>query len=316
MFVPNALGVYQPLFHIFEAIFDPDVNPDLKPLMETWVQNQRIEPAGQCKSWTTGVATQAKPHQSWFRSMFFECHLFKLLLRLPEIRRNRKLVFWSCCGGKTQEVTKMNSSRQDVTRVVVRRHLCACNGVIVPLSHLFPCWHTSSVFYLPGVGRRSGTARWADSAWPPVCWPSKTPSEQSTKKQRYEPMQRKSGSSGALVLLLLLFFTSGWTANRAECRTKRGGPHRRCPASFWKFENSAVGVFSICLLFTVGDLADCQQHLCAPCCACYASHSSSRTHTQKCKAWRALTKDVLMGGWKRWGWFDFEEKKEQVWLLQ
>lgn len=35
MFVPNALGVYQALFLIFEAIFDPDVNPDLKPLMET-----------------------------------------------------------------------------------------------------------------------------------------------------------------------------------------------------------------------------------------------------------------------------------------
>lgn len=43
-------------------------------------------------------------------------------------------MFWSCCGCKTQEVTKTNSSRHDVTCVVV----CVPNGVIVFLSHLFP----------------------------------------------------------------------------------------------------------------------------------------------------------------------------------
>lgn len=43
----------------------------------------------------------------------------------------------------------------------------------------------------------------------------------------------------------------------------------------------------------------------APCCLCYASNSSSQKNAR-----RALTKDVLMRGWKAEVWFDFQLRKK------
>lgn len=70
--------------------------------------------------------------------------------------------------------------------------------------HLFfaerSCW-----FYLPGVGRRNGTAKWPDIFWPLVSWRSGTPSEQTTKRPRYEGLRWWRLQSGLLTPNFLFF---------------------------------------------------------------------------------------------------------------
>lgn len=56
-----------------------------------------------------------------------------------------------------------------------------------------------------------------------------------------------------------------------------------------------------CAHFFVSDLADCQQHLCTPCCVCYASHSSS----QKKNANRGEL-------WQRAFWWEDEKRRPHL----
>lgn len=59
-----------------------------------------------------------------------------------------------------------------------------CNNQVVFLTCIF-------IFrFVSGDGLWTGTAGSADTSWPPVCWPSETPSDPTTRKLKYESVQR------------------------------------------------------------------------------------------------------------------------------
>lgn len=187
----------------------------------------------------------------------------------------------------------MNSSRHDVTCVVVRRHLCACNGVIVPLSHLFPADTPPLCFIFQGSV--AGVAQQGERTPPGLrsaghqrLLPSRVQrnKDMSPCRESQAHLERSSSSSYSSSRLAELQTEQNAGRNGAD-RTvavlRLSGSLKTLPLEF--------SLYVCFLLWVTLRIASSTSALPA-----VPVTLHTQVHTQKCKAWRALTKDVLMGG--------------------